>query len=70
MTTTATAIGSGSTTRILEHDEIAGVLDEAFAAWQLRGKKVLILIPDGTRSCPLDVMFPLIYERLAAEEKF
>ena len=68
MTNTATAIGSGSATRILEHDEIAGVLDEAFAAWQLRGKKVLILIPDGTRSCPLDVMFPLIYERLAAEE--
>ena len=51
--------------RLLSNDEIASVLDDAFANWDLDDKKVLIAIPDGTRTCPLDVSFPIIYDRLA-----
>ncbi|MDA0322415.1 MAG: lactate racemase domain-containing protein [Verrucomicrobia bacterium] len=65
MTTTATAIGIGYTDRLLSDGEIGSVLDDAFADWDLDNKRVLILIPDGTRSCPLDVIFPMVYERLA-----
>ena len=60
-----TSIGLGYLDRLLTHDEIASVLDQAFAEWDLDGKRVLVVIPDGTRTCPLDVMFPLVYERLA-----
>jgi nickel-dependent lactate racemase len=65
MTTTATAIGIGYTDRLLSDGEIGSALDDAFAEWDLDNKRVLILIPDGTRSCPLDVIFPMVYERLA-----
>lgn len=57
--------GIGYTDRLLSNDEIASVLDDAFANWDLDDKKVLIAIPDGTRTCPLDVLFPIIYDRLA-----
>lgn len=65
MQSAATSIGLGYLDQLLTHDEIASVLDQAFAEWDLDGKRVLVVIPDATRTCPLDVMFPLVYERLA-----
>ena len=60
-----TASGIGYTDRLLTEAEAAKVCEEAFAAWDLDGRKVLFLVPDHTRSCPLDLMFRLVYERLA-----
>lgn len=59
------AHGIGRVEGILSHAEIASILDEAIAGWKLDGKRVLVVIPDATRTCPLPLMFRLIYERLA-----
>lgn len=39
---------------------LAGALDSSTYG----GRRVLLIIPDGTRTCPLDLLFPLIFEHL------
>ena len=31
---------------------------------EYRGKKVLLIVPDGTRSCPLDIMFTGVFDQI------
>ena len=57
--------GLGFTDRILEEEDVAAVCDEAIAGWAVDGKRVLLVIPDSTRTCPMGLMFRLLYERLA-----
>jgi nickel-dependent lactate racemase len=44
--------------------EARAVIEEALQATPLDGKRVLIIIPDGTRSGPVPMMFRLLHERL------
>jgi nickel-dependent lactate racemase len=37
--------------------EVSSLLAESFAADELRGKKVLLIIPDSTRTCPVGMLF-------------
>lgn len=62
---TIAGVGVGGAGRALAHDEIARICDAALLDWDVDGKRVLVLIPDGTRTCPLATMFGLVYERLA-----
>ncbi len=57
--------GKGSTTQLLSAQEIADLCAEAFAKRQWVGKKVLAIIPDHSRSAPMDVMFRVVYRLLA-----
>jgi len=50
---------------IMTAREIERICDDAVAHGGLGAPRMLVLIPDLTRSCPLDVMFRLLYERLA-----
>ena len=47
--------------------EIREILDSALASAQLNGKRVLIIIPDSTRTAPIPQMFRLFYEALGKE---
>ncbi|MEI6809946.1 MAG: lactate racemase domain-containing protein [bacterium] len=58
-------LGLGTIDRILTHAEITSVCTDAMAGWHVDNKRVLVLIPDATRTCPLPLMFRLLYERLA-----
>jgi nickel-dependent lactate racemase len=49
--------------------EVATVCNKAFSSWDLDGKKVLLIVPDHTRTCPLPLMFRLSYEKLAPRVK-
>jgi nickel-dependent lactate racemase len=49
--------------------EVASVCNKAFSSWDLDGKKVLLIVPDHTRTCPLPLMFRLAYEKLAPRVK-
>lgn len=51
--------------RWMTREETAAICDRAVAEWHPDGKRLLLLIPDHTRTCPLDLMFELLYERLA-----
>ncbi len=58
-------IGKGSETEILSEAEVTDLCAEAFSRKNLDGKRILFIIPDYTRSCPLDVMFRVVYKLLA-----
>jgi lactate racemase len=46
----------GETVRALCAGEIAG--------WGLRGKRVLAIVPDNTRTAPIDLMFRILHEQM------
>jgi lactate racemase len=57
-------IGKGYTNQLLSENEIRDLVSAALAAARLDGKRVLILIPDGTRTAPIPLMFRLFHEYL------
>ena len=60
----ATLIGKGSTERLLGEDDARALLAEAFDAQPLDGKRVLVIIPDATRTAPIPQFFRLIVDLL------
>lgn len=50
-------IGKGSAERYLSEEEIGAVVAEAAASIPIAGKRVLVIIPDGTRTMPMPLMF-------------
>jgi nickel-dependent lactate racemase len=64
MTTAATAVvGRGLDTGFLSEDEVRRIAREGLAQLPLDDKRVLVLIPDGTRTMPM----PLLFDVLDAE---
>jgi lactate racemase len=55
--------------RKLEAAEIEDLCVRGFDSMTLDGKSLLVIIPDGTRSVPLDVMFPIFYKHLSGRVK-
>ncbi len=58
-------IGFGSETECMSEEQVRELCSQAFAARELDGKRLLALIPDDTRSGPIDLMFRTTYELLA-----
>lgn len=58
-------IGKGYADRLLTETEVREVMAEALERTEVTDKRVLILIPDGTRSVPLPMMFRLFNDLLA-----
>ena len=52
--------------RTLSEAEIREVVAGASAEMQVKGKRVLTIIPDGTRTMPMAVMFRIIQEEIGA----
>jgi nickel-dependent lactate racemase len=57
------AIGRGLAEGFLSPDEIAAIAREGLAQLPVDGRRVLVLIPDGTRTMPM----PLMFDRLERE---
>lgn len=62
-------IGKGSKDRYLSDDDVRSIVAEATAATKLDGKRVLVLIPDGTRTMPMPMMFGIFDELLRPQVK-
>lgn len=58
-------IGKGYKDNYLTEEEVRDLFDQTFAAHDLSGKRVLIIIPDSTRTAPIPHMFRLFYEFLS-----
>jgi nickel-dependent lactate racemase len=56
--------GKGFVDRLLTDDEVCGLVASALAEARLDGKRVLVIIPDSTRTAPIPQMFRIIAERL------
>lgn len=59
-------IGRGSETETLTEDRVRALLEAAFEKLPLDGERALVIIPDGTRTAPIPLMFRLLYEVLGA----
>jgi nickel-dependent lactate racemase len=58
-------IGKGSCDRALSESEVRELMSEALSGPGLDGKRVLVIIPDGTRTAPIPMMFRLFHESLS-----
>lgn len=58
-------IGFGSPDRLLSERETGEIVRNALESLPVDGQRVLILIPDGTRSMPMPMMFDLFEQLLA-----
>lgn len=63
------AIGKGSAERYLTAEEVRAIVAQAVESAGVDGKRVLILIPDGTRTMPMPMMFALFQELLRPRVK-
>jgi lactate racemase len=59
--------GAGHEDRLLDEAEIRALVSQTLARAQLEGKRVLIIIPDRTRTAPIPQMFRLFHEILAGK---
>ena len=57
--------GKGFDDRYLTREEINAVVKEGLASLAVDGKRVLVIIPDGTRTMPMPLMYDLLEAHLA-----
>src|SRR5919106_6586053 len=60
----ARVIGRGVGDGYLSEDELRAIAREGLARLPLDGRRVLVLIPDGTRTMPMPLMFDLLEREL------
>src|SRR6476620_190523 len=48
----------------LSDEQISGLVHQALADRQLDGQRILVLIPDGTRTAPIPQIFRLLHQEL------
>jgi lactate racemase len=58
-------IGKGYQDRALSEAELRALISASAAELNLDGQRVLIIIPDGTRTMPMPQLFPLLQESIA-----
>ena len=56
--------GTGSVSRSLAVDEIRQIVHGAADELKIDGKRVLVIIPDGTRTMPMPLMFELLQQEI------
>jgi len=62
-------VGRGEIEGYLSEEEVGAVVREGLAALPVDGERVLVLIPDGTRTMPMPLLFGLLERELAPRVK-
>jgi len=57
-------IGKGNSSSHLNDFDLGQIVEESLTATDLDGKRILVLIPDGTRTMPMPLMFDLFEKHL------
>ncbi len=60
-------IGQGSTTETLSDERIQELLERVLEPLALDGQRVLVIIPDSTRTAPIPLLFRLLNEQLGPQ---
>jgi nickel-dependent lactate racemase len=63
------AVGYGSAGRPLSEQQVREIAAQALAPLDLAGKKVLLIVPDSTRTAPVGLLFRVIHELIGAETR-
>ena len=58
-------LSKGLANKYLTKSEIYSICNKAFSIKKITNKKVLVIIPDNSRTAPIDIMFRIIYELLS-----
>jgi nickel-dependent lactate racemase len=61
--------GCGAVDSRLSDQEVREIVAQALAQLQLEGKKLLLIVPDATRTAPVGLLFPVIHELTASQAK-
>ena len=56
--------GKGSTSEILTDEDVRQIIEQTCASLPVDHKRVLVIIPDGTRTAPIPLIFRLLYEQI------
>lgn len=59
-------IGKSAADGVLAHDEVRQIVAQAAGELKVAGKRVLTIIPDGTRTMPMPQMFQLLQQAIGA----
>lgn len=59
--------GQGAVAAPLGQDAVADLLEVGLGALELAGKRVLVIIPDATRSAPIPQLYRQLYDALGAQ---
>ena len=54
-------LGKGTATTTLTQDDVYGLVAQACESLSVDGKRVLVIIPDGTRTAPISLFFRTLY---------
>jgi nickel-dependent lactate racemase len=54
---------------LLDEDQVRTIAGRALAPLRLAGKKVLLIVPDATRTAPVGLLFRVLHDLLAAEAR-
>ncbi|MGI5837050.1 MAG: lactate racemase domain-containing protein [Chloroflexota bacterium] len=57
-------VGQGSSEQALTAEDVQQIVAKALDQLPLDGKRVLVIIPDGTRTAPIPLMFWLLYRQI------
>ena len=60
-------VGKGYTDRVLTEEEIRDLMADALAQADVSGQRVLVIIPDHTRTAPIPLFFRLFHEIIGGE---
>jgi nickel-dependent lactate racemase len=58
--------GAGQKGTVLDEETVRALCAGEIAKWGLRGRRVLAIVPDQTRTAPIDRMFRLLHELVGA----
>jgi nickel-dependent lactate racemase len=61
------AIGTGAPGKVLTAGEVHEIAARALPVDELRGKRVLLIVPDGTRTAPIGLLFKTIFDLVGNE---
>ena len=61
----ATAASIGGPDQVLSDDAVREFVAQSLAAEDFDGRSVCVIVPDGTRSCPLPLLLSVVHEQLA-----
>src|SRR5262245_36572262 len=60
-------VGTGAKGKRLGEPAVRDICATEIAGWNVRGRRVLAIVPDNTRSAPIDLMFRVLHDLLHAE---
>jgi lactate racemase len=62
-----TTLSQRASGKNLTHDELRQFVSEAASQLSLKGKRVLVIIPDGTRTMPMPLMFEILQAEIGTQ---